>query len=181
MLIAVLLLAGTAAYIAPRYLVYADKPVKSDAVILFVGSPSNSREKEAARLLFEGYGRFLIIPAYKEVISHENFHGSISVWFKSYPGFYERTHVEMLYAERIMHALGLRTAIMVSSPYHMKRISMIAGRVFGEQSRFFSYVPTPYEYDPIQLRNMARKNWKFVMSEYVKICWFQLYAPFFKK
>ena len=180
MLLIALLLTGIAAYYAPRFLVYADKPVKSDAVVLFIGSPFNTREKEAARLLYEGYGKFLIVPAYKEVISHEKIAGRILGGFGSYPAFYEHTHVEMLYAKKMMDAMGLRSAIMVSSPYHMKRISILARSVFGEQSRLFLYVPTPYESDPIHLRDMGRKNWRFVMSEYIKICWFQLYSPFIK-
>jgi hypothetical protein len=176
-LIAILFM-GSVAYIAPCFLVYADKPVKSDAVVLFVGPALTAREKEAVRLLYEGYGRFLIIPAYKQVISHEKITGPFSGKFKAYPDFYERTHIEMLYAEKIMHAIGVRSAIMVSSPYHMKRISMIAGKVFGEQARLFLYVPTRYESNPTNLWNMDYHDWMFVMSEYIKICWFQLYSPF---
>jgi len=142
----------------------------------FAGSPLNSREKEAAQLLYQGFANFLIIPAYGRVISKKKIPASISGGFKAYPGFYEHTHVEMLYAKRMMDDMGLRSAILVSSQYHMKRISMPAQRVFGEQSNLFSYVPTPYESDPIHLRDISRADWKFVMSEYIKIVWFCVYS-----
>jgi hypothetical protein len=179
-----LLLAGTAIYYAPRYLTYADKPVKSDAVILFIGSVD--RKKEARRLLDEGYARFLIVPAFKQVFTHKYIpvrvpdatkHTTSKV-FKGYPGFYENTHVEVLHAKNMMNAMGLKSAIMVSSPYHMRRIRMISKKVFGEQSRYFSYVPTRYESYPIDLRDMDRVDWMFVIQEYLKICWFRLYSPF---
>jgi uncharacterized SAM-binding protein YcdF (DUF218 family) len=86
--------------------------------------------------------------------------------------------VEILLAKRTMNALGLKSAIMVSSPYHMKRIQMISRKVFGEQSRFISYVPTRFEQNPFVLRDMDRGAWMFVIHEFVKICWFSLYSPF---
>ncbi len=179
-----MLLTGIAAYHAPRFLVYADRPIKSDAVVLFLGGDFTARKKEAARLLYENYGKFLIIPSYRKVISLEKIPffsaGRGPGEFKAYPRFYEKTHVELLYAKNMMDTMGLRSAIMVSSPYHMMRIRIIAGRVFGKQSNFFSYTPTPFENDPIRLRDMDRTDWMFVISEYIKICWFQLYSPFIK-
>ena len=180
-----LVLSGAAIYQAPRFLTYSDKPVKSDAIVLFVGVVEKARDKEAARLLYEGYGKVLIIPSYRQVISHEKIPlgalGSadkVSRVFLSYPRFRENTHIEMLYAKKAMDAMGLRSAIMVSSPYHMERIRLIAGKVFGEQSRFISYVPTRYESDPVRLTDMDRHDWRFVISECIKICWFSLYSHF---
>lgn len=183
-LILLVLLTGTAIYYAPRFLVYADKPVKSDAIILFVGS--EDRRKEARRLLDEGYARFLIVPANKQVFNNRYISVKVpyatknrpSKVFSEYPRYYENTHVEVLYAQRIMNAMGLKSAIMVSSPYHMRRIRMIAKKVFNEQSRYFSYVPTRYESYPVALRDLYRVDWMFVIQEYFKICWFRLYSPF---
>src|SRR5208283_6058683 len=123
-------------------------------------------------------------PAFHRVIAREpipqpdtNSHTNSGV-LKMIPPFYERTHVEELYAKKIMDSLGLKSAIMVSSPYHMRRIRLIASRTFGEQSRSFSYVPTPFEYDPSSVWDMGRGKWMFVINEYIKICWFHLYSLF---
>jgi hypothetical protein len=180
-----ILLTGLAVAFAPRFLAYADKPVQSDAVILFVGNDT-VRRKEANRLLDEGYARYLIIPAFRQVLTSKNgspgsFDASRSPnvsQFNAYPLLYENTHVEVLHAQQMMEAMGLKSAIMVSSPYHMRRIRMISKKVFGEQSRHFSYVPTRYENNPTALFDLTRMNWIHVFREYAKICWFQAYSLF---
>jgi hypothetical protein len=118
-------LTGTAIYYAPRFLIYADKPVKSDAIILFVGSEDS--RKEARRLLDEGYARFLIVPAFKQVFTHKYIPMKIpdvikhktSKFFSEYLSYYENTDVEVLYAKKMMNAMELKSTIMVSSPCHM--------------------------------------------------------------
>jgi len=183
-----LLLAGVAAYYAPRLLIYADNPAQSDAVVLFVGPDDMARQKEARRLLNEGYGRFLIVPAYHQVFMRGNIPVPVGVpgttrsgVDKRYPGFYENTHIEALYAKQIMDAMGLKSAVMVSSAYHMRRISLIAKKVFGEQSRCFSYVPGSTGRNPVAMQELGPADWMFVIQEYVKICWFRLYSPFISK
>jgi len=47
-----------------RYLSYADQPLKSDALVLFVGPDNKARQEDANRLMHEGYARYLLIPAY---------------------------------------------------------------------------------------------------------------------
>ena len=96
--------------------------------------------------------------------------------FESYPSFYEHTHIEILRAKELMDAMGLRSAIMVSSPYHMARIRMISRKVFGEQARLLAYVPTRFERVPESLRGRRRADWMFIASEVIKICWFSLYS-----
>ncbi|MGZ6223188.1 MAG: hypothetical protein ACXWMW_10655, partial [Syntrophales bacterium] len=56
-----------ALYYGPRYLTYADKPLRSDAVVLFVGPDNKTRQEDANRLMSEGYARYLFIPAYGRI------------------------------------------------------------------------------------------------------------------
>ena len=74
--------------------------------------------------------------------------------------------------------MGLQSALMVSSPYHMKRIKIITESVFGEQSQHMKYVPTRYERMSEGLPDTVIADWDFIASEFIKICWFYLYAPF---
>jgi len=185
LIMAFILLAGTAIYYAPHYLACADKPTRSDAIIVFEGDIA--RKKEAYELRKEGYAGYLIIPSSHLVLtppssprwvvdtSKEN---AVIMGYQHFPRFYEHTHVEVLRAKRMMDALGLKSAIMVSSPYHMKRIRMISEKVFGEQARSFAYVPTRYEAVPGGLRKVNQVDWGFVIREYLKICWFGLYSLF---
>lgn len=186
------ILAGMFLYYAPRYLVYADRPVKSDVVILFSSGDNKTREKEAEDLLREGHARYLLVPAVGGF--HEMGAGGqlmrLSPDYKVgkkllkirqiayYKTYFEKSHIEALEAKRMMDDLGLVSAIMVSSPYHMRRIRIICRTVFGEQSRLFTYVGTRYELNPVTVRDMERANWVFVIQEYVKLCWFSLYSPF---
>jgi len=62
-----LTLAILAAIQAPAFLIVSDTPVKSDAVVLFIGNDRGTREKEARQLMHEGFAEYLIIPAYRQV------------------------------------------------------------------------------------------------------------------
>lgn len=174
-------LACAAVFSATHVLTDADKPVQSDAVILFLGS--DDRKKEANRLLEEGYADYLIIPAFKQVFTHKHIPVRVPYARKvdssgAYPGFYENTHVEVLQAKEIMNAMGLQSALMVSSSYHMKRIRIITESVFGDQAQGLRYVPARYEQVPEGFPDVLTADWAFIASELIKICWFYLYAPF---
>jgi len=180
---AFVILAGTALCCIPCYFAYADRPVKSDVVILFVGPNFAAREREAHRLVEEGYSQLIIVPAFRQIYARGHNAGprpsglyrSVSLdGLKTYPRYYENTHIEVLNAWDMMQAMGLKSAIMVSSPYHMRRIRMISGKVFGESSRFMTYVPTRYERCPQGLREMDAAYWMRIVGEAVKICWFRI-------
>ena len=181
-----IVLTGVAVYNAPRLLVYADKPVKSDAVILFVGIESSTRSKEAHLLFNEGYSRYLIVPSSQQVIAAVGVSPQRTVAINlaaaggagKYPGYYENTHREVLYAQKMMNSMGLKSAIMVSSPYHMRRIKMICEKTFGEQARYISYVPTSYEPGMTDFGHVDRAELKMVILEFAKICWFRFYSLF---
>jgi hypothetical protein len=183
LLLVLMLLLGLAVSAAPGFLVYADKPTKSDAVVLFLGEDFISREKEARLLLRDGYAQLMIVPVYHQAFSLSSpirYAGAkgapVSSSMDGYPGYYEKTHIEILEAKKMMKDRGLDSAIMVSSPYHMKRIKMICENTFGEQARGLSYVPTRFENAPTSARRLQWKNWVFVAREYVKICWFRMYS-----
>lgn len=181
-----IIIVGFVVHYAPAFFAYAEEAVKSDAIILFAGPDFTAREKEARRLLDEGYARFLIIPAFQNVFTPKNIPPQITdisdhANFRRlnvYPVFYENTHIEVLNAQKMMNAMKCRSAIMVSAPFHMKRIRMISQKVFGEQSRFISYVPTRYLSRPAGVRNMDMADWMHVIEESVKICWFRIYSSF---
>jgi uncharacterized SAM-binding protein YcdF (DUF218 family) len=186
--LATVLMAGAVAYYAPRYLAYADNPRISDTIIAFEGGGDDAaRKKEAYQLRSEGYAGIILIPASNTVLRSNSVPLRNLDALKNnagfadtthYPSFYENTHVEILRAKKMMDVRELKSAILVSSPYHMRRIRMIARSVFGEQARLFTYVPTRYERSPAGLFDMNAADWMFVIQEYVKACWFGLYSPF---
>jgi uncharacterized SAM-binding protein YcdF (DUF218 family) len=178
---------------APQYLNYADKPVKSDAIVLFSGKEQGTRIKEAHHLIREGFADYLIIPATGQVnklssdgsFEHVNWKRTADVSNQSEKAnqpnirhrFFEDTHKEAIRARGMMERLGCTSAILVSSSYHMRRIKMIAGRVFGD-TRSFYYVPTRYETrgEDFWFFNSRERN--YILSECAKIAWFLVYSPF---
>ncbi len=169
-----ILLAGTAAHYAPILFVHGDRPVKSDVIVLFEGSPD--REKEAHLLLGDGYARALIIPLVQfpqYFRSKAQNKGS-----KTYPSFYESTHVEVLLAKRVMKQNGFKSAIFVSSPYHLRRIKLITDKIFDQGSSKIVFVPTSFETSGQGLFKRTISYWSNSVNEYIKILWFLIYSWF---
>lgn len=164
---------------APAYLSYSEKPRKADVVILFLGNEYRERKAEALRLIRDGYADYLLVPAYGKLLRAADLGRSTRngapLRPPHYPGFYEDTHIEVLEAKKIMDRNGLTSAIFVSSPYHMRRIRLIANRVFTGSGYRTTFVPTRYEKPTNGLWFFSQNNIRKVAGEYGKIAWFFLY------
>ncbi len=178
---------------APYWLARADRPVQSDVIVLLLGPKSTLRKEEALKLIEDGHSRHLIIPAYGKVSDagpFSNDTGELSVRPDpsiirgrivnrlSYPKYYEDTHIEILESRKMMDKAGFKSAIFVSSPYHMRRISIIAKKVFGKNDYQLIFVPSRFEQYNHTLWFLSKRDLKMVTSEYVKIAWFTLYRFF---
>ena len=177
---------------SPHYLTYSEPPVDSDAVILLRGQDYAARQKEARKLILEGYSSFLIVPAgwkilkvsenkgltpFKKLIVNQNNPFREPQVKKEYQ-FYEDTHREILRAKAIMVNMGFKSATFVSSPYHMRRIKIIVGWVFKGEKYNFSFIPSRYEKTNSEFWIFHTFDLKWVLSEYLKIAWFFVYMPF---
>jgi len=193
LLLSAVLLAGCIViFFGPSFLNYADKPVKSDVVVLFLGDENKTREVEAEKLLREGYARYLVIPANGEIqqllpdgklnrVSRDLKVGDLLFKLRKraiYGKHYEDTHIEVLEAKRIMDESGFRSAILVSSPYHMRRIRLIAGKEIGGGKYSFYCVPTSFERSFVAKDWFDRRSRGILASEFLKIGWLMLYGTF---
>src|SRR5271157_178720 len=168
----------------PQYLTYADKPMNSDAIVLFVGTDSRARQEDANRLMTEGYARYLFIPAYGRITEAASL-SSPAGTKKANPklvisglkprSYFENTHVEVLEAKRMMEQYGLKSAIFVSSPEHMRRIKIIAERIYHEEPVRMVFVPIRVEPGH---EDRTLSDYRRMGKEYVKIIWFLMYSPF---
>ncbi|MHB8138941.1 MAG: YdcF family protein [Smithellaceae bacterium] len=185
LLAAVFLAAGV--FYAPGFLAYSTSYTKADAVIILLGPVFNDREKHARDLIKNGMADYLIIPAYNKAYHVD--HGTLkplpnatdnnNINGKNNPGvpqYYEDTHLELIEAKKTMKSYGLKSAIFVSSPYHMRRIQIMVDKEFDHQSEYY-FSPTPYEPSPRNARELKASDWKKVRREYVKILWFMIYHP----
>ena len=174
---------------APYLLVRRDEPVKSDIIIMHLGGRTAQKKKEVLKLLEEGYAGHLAIPAYGKITDVSKqlpmtpkkanrtlFKGRL-VRPTNYPRYYEETHIEILEAKKLIDNAGFRSVIFVSSPYHMRRIGIIADEVFGSTGYQLAFVPSREKYSGWKWLFKKRER-KFVFSEYSKIIWFTLYRFF---
>ena len=194
-ILGVALLLFLAVFQAPAFLVISEAPARADAVVLFVGGEKGSREWKADQLLREGFADYLIIPAIGQIkkrgpdgrlerldlktpmaVSTQSNQPKQKEWFV------ENTHVEAYEAKRLMDNLGLHSALLVSSPYHMRRIKYIAKSVFldGGNVRTFKLCFVPTRYGTRHLKSWFPNvhDLPFVLMEYPKIFWFLTYSNF---
>jgi hypothetical protein len=188
LILVLLLLLAALALRAPGYLRFATAPIAAEAVVLFLGERSGVRGDQAVDLVNAGLAQRIIVPINRAVIEVQpplatfspaaTYHRPAQEEQKRrFPVFVEGTHVEMLAAKELMDAAGIRSANLVSSPYHMRRVKIIADRVFGEAAYRLAFVPTAYEKPAtgFWLASPWDRNW--VLPEGVKILWFWLYEP----
>jgi hypothetical protein len=185
-LIFVLLITAGIALNSPRFLLYSTNYKKVDAIVILLGPDFKARQKEANELIDQGMTDYLIIPAYHKAYGINNndkrkyllkylnspeFNHKKAV---SYPSIYEDTHIEIIETQKVMSFFGLKSAIFVSSPYHMRRVNLIVSNVFGVRNDFY-FVPTTYEKAPVNFWELSSSDWKKVRREYGKIIWFYIY------
>jgi hypothetical protein len=181
---------GSLIVYAPRFLVYSSEYRKADTVILFLGPDFAARQKEAHKIIKEGMADYLITPAYRKIYrivngepvryyspdSSSTNSGNGKTPTKPFPYFYEDTHIEIIKAKKIMFEHGLKSAIFVSSPYHMRRIKVIVARVFDSNEGNYYFVPTSFEKAPTFFWELSWTDWRKVGREYGKMFWFALYG-----
>lgn len=165
-----------------RFLNLNEKPIRCDAIVLFVGPSYQARLKEAHQLMKEGYTDTLIVPAYRRSYVMEN--GDVvrdlnpsdfQLDRTEYPKYYERTHIEILEARKIMEELGFTSAIMVSAPTHMRRIKIISSKVFYPGKFQIRYIGSRYLRPHNLLSAFNLSDLRFAVTEAVKIISFVVY------
>ncbi len=176
--------------IAPRFLLYSSAYDKADGIVLFLGPDFSLRQKQADKLISENKADYLIIPAYKKTfrinsagsiksfspdLSAGNFNKK-SISALNYPRYYEDTHLEVLETRMVMDDYRLKSAIFVSSPYHMRRIGYIVRKVFADKKITCYFVPTDFEKAPANFWELSLADWRKVGREYGKIIWFFIYT-----
>ncbi len=170
---------------APHYLTYSDSPRKAEAVIVLVGPGFEARMKGARFLIQKGMADVILIPAHSKMIwknqAHHlssmqgqtpwaaKTHSRQSFWARS---FYQDTYLEILKAKGLMDEYGIKSAIAVSSPYHMRRVKIMCENIFDKQEYRISCFGTPYETTHKWQWLTSPNDRRWVLSEWAKIACF---------
>ena len=169
----------------PHYLLLSTDYRKADAIVLLLGPDFSARQKEAYRLIRDGMADYLIISAYDKayrieqgqaILLPQQLLGERSLVKNGRaPGYFEDTHLELIDARIVMDDLGLRSAIFVSSPYHMRRIGVMVKREFQKGNDYY-FVPTRFETAPRYFWEMTGADARKIWRESIKIVWFLVYS-----
>lgn len=186
-LVLVVFVLAAGLFYAPGFLAYSTNYTKADAVILLLGPVFNARERHAQDLINKGMADYLIIPAYNKtyyvdqgkirLLPNKTDKNNINGINKTVvPRYYEDTHLELIEAKKTMKMYGQKSAIFVSSPYHMRRIQLMVDKEFDHHYKSY-FSPTPFDPAPLNVWELKVSDWKKVWREYVKILWFVIYFP----
>jgi hypothetical protein len=156
-------------------------------LVLFIGPDYKARQEEANLLLAEGYADYLLTPAFGKIqeasalstqAKTKTVNPQLNIPVIKHKKYFENTHNEVLEAKRMMEQYGLKSAIFVSTPYHMRRIKIIAKKVFDDKSSRIDFIPTRFETVHHNLLHLTLSDWKNLATEYIKIIWFLIYNSF---
>ncbi len=178
---------------APVFLVCERPLKKADCVIAMLGGDFATRKREALSLIEKGVADTMLIPAWRKMIRYDggNLEPSekktvavagrpqVSInFFGRRLDLYENTHLELLLAREMMVKLGLKSAVVVSSPYHMRRLQLISGKVFADGGYDIGLKSTFLEsYSSLACLQSGGCR-KYVAGEYLKLAWFLVYSWF---
>jgi len=172
-------------FVAPYYLTYSDVPRKVDAVVVLVGPGLEARMKEAKELARKRLIKYIFVPAHSELRAGFEEHlntgdnpntatciPSHTVKVSEPLLSYQSTYKELLRAKEMIDRYGFRSAIIVSSPYHMRRIKIMCSNVFPSEQYDILCVATRYEHTHRTFWFLYRYDRKWILTEYGKIAWF---------
>ncbi|MGH8059202.1 MAG: YdcF family protein, partial [Candidatus Entotheonellia bacterium] len=81
------------------------------------------------------------------------------------------TQADALYTKQHLQKLGAKTAIIVSSPFHMRRVALAFDRVFRGTGIDLIYAPVPLEAEDMALERWWTRDPEVIMvnNEYLKL------------
>jgi uncharacterized SAM-binding protein YcdF (DUF218 family) len=121
-----------------NFLVVDQKPVKSDAVIVLSGD--QGRMKEGIKLYYSNYARNVILSnALEDNMTKEAIRNGIPIKHLLLETSADSTYTNALYTYRLMTKYHLRSAIVVSSTYHMRRVKFNFDQVYKQSNIKLTY------------------------------------------
>lgn len=159
-----------------RFLVVADKPAPVEVLVVLSGD-RGERLEYAFRLYQEGLAdRFLLSggPLYADLTEADLLRrhaqvlgvpeGKIIVEPRA-----TNTYQNALYSRELMEYYGLHSAIVVSSPYHMRRVRALFDEVYAGSDIRLVYLPVEDSwFDPERWWESAGGR-RLVLAEYLKL------------
>lgn len=175
------LLALTAVFAeAPaRWLVLVDPPAPADAALVLAGDPDYERTKTGVRLVLDGQVRLLLVTGGEPGPGDSAESLRLVALRLGVPPARIRmeqtsrsTHEAMLAVRSLVEAEGIRSLVVVTSPYHQRRASWAARRSLSNV-RVISRPADPSSWRPEGWWKTTRGR-RIVLGEYAKLAYYGL-------
>jgi len=184
-LAAIFLLAAVLIYVNlptfGEFLIVAEKPRPSDAIVVLAGD-RGERTEYAADLYNRGFAPVMIISGgvlydeliYARVMAEHARELGVSREAIILEDEAETTYENAVLTKKIIRQRGIKSALVVSSPYHMRRVKFIFDRVFQGSGVELVYVPVKDSWFEPDSWWKSPRGQKIVFFEYVKLLWYWL-------
>ncbi|MEK4239196.1 YdcF family protein [Paenibacillus sp. FSL H7-0714] len=167
-----LLLLITGFFSAGRFLALSDPPKQSDVIIVLSGG--QGRVEKAAELYKAGYAPYVILSNAKEATSKSGdmVQTALALGIPQDVIYTENaadsTYQNAEYTLPIMKEYSFKSAIVVSSDFHMRRVKFLFGRVYKKSEIELTYEGSASGYNAKRWWS-DRKSRETTFNEYVKM------------
>ncbi|MTV48360.1 YdcF family protein [Heliobacillus mobilis] len=161
---------------AGDFLVVAEEPKIADAIIVLSGD-DGGRTERAVELYRQGYAPYLILSGgriYQETTMAElMMQHALKLGVPKEAIVLENksssTYQNAVHSKEIMEKYKFKSAIVVSSNYHMRRTRVVFEQVFQGTGNVFAYVPSAdQDYNPARWWEKNRSI-MVTITEYIKL------------
>ena len=162
-----------------RWLVVEDPPRQADAAVVLAGDPDYERTRTGARLLLEGQVRLLIVTGGEpgpgdsaESLRALAIRAGVPAERIRMEQVSRSTHGSMEAIRPILEREGIRSLVVVTSPYHQRRAVWAARRTL----RGIEIVSRPADPAGWTPRGWWKTRWtrRIVLGEYAKLAYYVL-------
>jgi uncharacterized SAM-binding protein YcdF (DUF218 family) len=153
-------------FFAGRYLVINEEPKEVDVIVVLSGG--EGRLEKGIELYKLGYASKIIV---SNGLADNLWGKAVTLLPRNslvLEGKADSTFESAVYVQKIMKKYNYRSAIIVSSDFHMRRVKYNFNRVYKSKNSELIYVSSDTSYDP-KAWWMNKHNIGITISEYVKI------------
>ncbi|MEK5181496.1 YdcF family protein [Paenibacillus sp. FSL P4-0288] len=162
----------TGFFSAGHFLALTESPKQSDVIIVLSGG--QGRVEKAAELYKAGYAPYIILSNAKESTSKSGdmVQNALALGIPQNVIYTENaaksTHQNAEHTLPIMKEYGFKSAIVISSDFHMRRVKFLFGRMYKKSEIELTYVGSASGYNAKRWWS-DRKSRETTFNEYVKM------------
>ncbi|WP_174734421.1 YdcF family protein [Mesobacillus harenae] len=157
------------------YLVVNETPQKSDVIVVLSGE--EDRLQKGAELYNNGYGDFLLLT--NSTVKFSSTDEALALGIPRSRILEEEkatsTYTNAIYAKELIEQNNYRSAIIVSSDFHMRRTKLIFTRIFKDSDFQLLYVSSDTPWFNKDQWWGDKHSRRIVINEWIRIVGYQLY------